>query len=290
MRRGGSRVHIASATGVQFRGDTLILLVLFSVGVCLLPVFAVAGEAEPTKAGPAAKAGGAPEEISPWFFLLGFSNAHPAIQSEQLIDRYFDPIISSLAPTYDEITTVGDLRDDFLLWVPYVGVGRILSDKWAAFAQVGYAAGKVRTEADDRSLLLLPMHTDFEIKRAALYGGVGLDYFPFGMPELKEYHGVMERLRAARPNIGTRLTWTNATYEAKVKVGFKPFDNFLNYKEDDEWILPSASANIGVDVPLNKRSQVSINASYNRFNDERDDFEGPSYTIIWKRYFKAKRK
>ena len=232
----------------------------------------------------------APKEFSPWFLVLGFSNAHPRIQSEQLIDRYFDPIISSLAPTYDEITTVGDLRDDFLLWVPYLGVGRILSDKWAAFAQVGYAAGKVRTEADDRSLLFLPMHTDFEIKRAALYGGVGLDYFPFGMPELREYHGVMERLRAAKPNIGTRLTWTNATYEAKVKVGFKPFDNILNYKEDDEWLLPSASANIGVDVPLSKRSQVSFNASYNRFNEERQDFEGPSYTIIWKRFFKAKGK
>ncbi|MCC6490561.1 MAG: hypothetical protein IT364_23955 [Candidatus Hydrogenedentes bacterium] len=263
---------------------------LLAAVVTLSPVFAGPIEEDPPKAGHVMQEDGEPEEVSPWFFLLGFSNAHPAMQSEQLIDRYFDPIISSLAPTYDEVTTVGDLRDGFLLWVPYVGVGRILSGKWSAFAQVGYAGGKVRTEADDRSLLLLPMHTDFEIKRAAYYGGVGLDYFPFGMPELKEYHGVMERLRAAKPNIGTRFTWTNATYEAKVKVGFKPFDNFLNYKEDDEWLLPSASANIGVDVPLNKRSQISINASYNRFNDERDDFEGPSYTIIWKRYFKAKRK
>lgn len=266
----------------------LYLVLLLAAGSYSLPTCAADEQGATLPAGPAAT--DAPAQVSPWFFLLGFSNAHPAIQSEQLIDRYFDPIISSLAPTYDEITTVGDLRDDFLLWVPYVGVGRILSDKWAAFAQVGYAAGKVRTEADDRSLLVLPMHTDFEIKRAALYGGVGLDYFPFGMPELKEYRGVMERLRAAKPNIGTHLTWTNATYEAKVKVGFKPFDNFLNYKEDDEWLLPSASANIGVDVPMNKRSQISINASYNRFNDKRDDFEGPSYTIIWKRYFKAKRK
>lgn len=290
MRRRWVRRCAAGAKTVRFRNTKSMLVVLLTAGVWLTSASAAAGQNTPARDVSAPDSSSTSEQMSPWFFLLGFSNAHPAIQSEQLIDRYFDPIISSLAPTYDEVTTVGDLRDDFLLWVPYVGVGRILSEKWSAFAQVGYAGGKVRTEADDRSLLFLPMHTDFEIKRAALYGGVGLDYFPFGMPELREYHGVTERLRAAKPNIGTRLTWTNATYEAKVKVGFKPFDNFLNYKEDDEWLLPSVSANIGVDVPLNKRSQISLNASYNRFDDERDDFEGPSYTIIWKRYFKAKSK
>jgi len=224
-------------------------------------------------------------ENSPWFFLLGFTNAHPKIQSEQLIDRYFNSTMSFLSPTYDDVLTVGDLRDSGLLWVPYIGVGRVMSPRWAVFAQVGYAAGKVRTKADDPSILVLPLHTDFEIKRGALYGGIGADYFPFGMPELKEYDGIMDRLRGSKLNIGPRLTWTNATYKAKVKVGFKPFDNLVDYTESDEWMLPSASANIGVDVPITKRSQLSFNASYNRFFDERDDFEGPSYTIIWKRHF-----
>jgi hypothetical protein len=224
-------------------------------------------------------------ENSPWFFLLGFTNAHPKIQSEQLIDRYFNSTMSFLSPTYDDVLTVGDLRDSGLLWVPYIGVGRVMSPRWAVFAQVGYAAGKVRTKADDPSILVLPLHTDFEIKRGALYGGIGADFFPFGMPELKEYDGIMDRLRGSKLNIGPRLTWTNATYKAKVKVGFKPFDNLVDYTESDEWMLPSASANIGVDVPITKRSQLSFNASYNRFFDERDDFEGPSYTIIWKRHF-----
>lgn len=227
-------------------------------------------------------------ENSRWFFLLGFSNAHPAMESEQLIDRYFNSTMSCLSPTYDDVYTVGDLRDQFLLWVPYIGVGRVLSDKWAAFAQIGYAAGKVRTKADDPSILILPLHTDFEIKRGATYAGVGVDYFPFGMPELREYHGIGQRLRAAKPNLGARLTWTDATYRAKVKVGFKPFDNLIDYEESDEWLLPSFSPNVGIDVPLSKRSQLSFNASYNYFKDEREDFEGPSYTIIWKRFFRKK--
>lgn len=224
-------------------------------------------------------------ENSPWFFLLGFSNAHPGIESEQLIDRYFNSTMGFLSPTYDDVMTVGDLRDSGLLWVPYIGVGRVMSPKWAVFAQAGYAAGKVRTKADDPSILILPLHTDFEIKRGALYGGIGADYFPFGMPALREYDGVMDRLRGTKLNVGPRVTWTNATYKAKVKVGFKPFDNLVDYTESDEWLLPSVSANIGADVPISKRSQLSFNASYNRFFDERDDFEGPSFTIIWKRFF-----
>lgn len=224
-------------------------------------------------------------ENSPWFFLLGFSNAHPRIESEQLIDRYFNSTMGFLSPTYDDVMTVGDLRDSGLLWVPYIGVGRVMSPKWAVFAQAGYAAGKVRTKADDPSILILPLHTDFEIKRGALYGGIGADYFPFGMPELREYDGFMDRLRGTKLNVGPRITWTNATYKAKVKVGFKPFDNLVDYTESDEWLLPSVSANIGADVPISKRSQLSFNASYNRFFDERDDFEGPSFTVIWKRFF-----
>lgn len=220
-----------------------------------------------------------------WFFLLGFSNAHPAIESEQLIDRYFNSTMGFLSPAYDDVMTVGDLRDRYMLWVPYIGVGRVMSPRWAVFAQAGYAAGKVRTKADDPSILVLPLHTDFEIKRGALYGGVGADFFPFGMPELREYEGIMDRLRGTKLNVGPRVTWTNATYRAKAKVGFKPFDNLVNYTESDEWLLPSVSANIGADVPITRRSQLSFNASYNRFFDEREDFEGPSFTIIWKRFF-----
>ncbi len=259
--------------GIRFTTHSMVMLCVVVTAGIFVP--ASAAEEPP-----------APEsQNSPWFLLVGFSNAHPRIESEQLIDRYFNSTMSFLAPSYDDVLTVGDLRDRGILWVPYIGIGRVMSKRWAIFAQAGYAAGKVRTKADDPSILVLPLHTDFEIQRGATYGGVGADFFPFGMPELKEYHGFRERLRGAKLNLGSRLTWTHATYEAKVKVGFKPFDNLVDYKESDNWLLPSVSPNIGVDVPLGRRSQISFNASYNRFFDERDDFEGPSYTIIWKRQF-----
>lgn len=221
-----------------------------------------------------------------WFLLFAGVNAHPKLESEKLLDDLFDPAMRLLAPTFDDVRTIGDLRDDFILWPPHVGVGRILSDRWAVFVQAGYTAGKVRTKDNDTSILLLPLHTDVEIKRGALYAGVGADYFPFGMVELRKYDGVMERLRAARPALGARLTWTRATYRAKVKVGFGPFPNLINLELSDKWLLPSVNTNLGLDVPLNKRSALTFNAGYNFFFDQESDFEGPAFTVGWKRFFR----
>ncbi len=228
-------------------------------------------------------------ETSPWYFFLGFSNAYPKMESERIVRKYYDGTMRHLSPTYDDVLTVGDLRDIGLLWVPYAGVGRTFGDKWAVFAQIGYSAGKVRTKADDPSYLILPLHTDFEIARGAFYAGLGADYYPWGMPELKEYHGLRERLRAAKPNIGARVTYVNATYKAKGKVGWKPFDNLVDYTQSDEWLIPSASPSIGVDVPLGPKSQLSFGASYSWFKEQKDDFEGPAFTIIWKRFFSTKK-
>jgi hypothetical protein len=173
-----------------------------------------------------------------------------------------------------------------MLWAPYVGVGYVASPHWCLFGQVGYTSGKVRTKADDPSWLLLPLHTDFEIDRGALYGGVGADFFPLGMPELGGYRGFRDRLRAAKPSVGARVTVTNATYNAKTKIGFKPFDNIVDYEQSDSWLITSFSPNVGVDVPLGQRSQLSFNASMNWFTDENRDFDGPAFTIIYKRFFR----
>ncbi|MBX7256097.1 MAG: hypothetical protein K1Y02_07020 [Candidatus Hydrogenedentes bacterium] len=229
-------------------------------------------------------------QLSPWYFFLGLSNAYPKMGSESLVRNYYDGLMHKFSPTFDDVLTVGDIRDMGLLWVPYVGVGRTFGDKWSVFGQLGYSAGKVRTKADDKSYLILPMHTDFEIKRGAFYVGLGADYFPWGMPELKEYHGIMERLRAARPNIGGRATYVSATYRAKAKVGWKPFDNLVDMTISDEWVIPSVAPSIGLDVPLGPKSQLSFGASYSWFKEQEDDFNGPAFTIIWKRHFSAKKK
>jgi len=228
-----------------------------------------------------------PEESSrKWFFLLGGANAHPRLESEDLIRDYFDPIMNHLAPGHGDALTVGDLRDRYLLWTPFLAIGRNLNDRWSVFVQGGFATGKVRTKETTPSVLLLPLHTDFEIKRGALYTGIGVDFFPWEMPKLDDYDSLSDRFKAARPYIGGRATYTYATYEAKVRVGFKPFPNLVSLNLEDAWGIPSYSAVVGVDVPLTKKSALSANAAYNWFTDEERDFNGPAFTVVWKRFFR----
>jgi hypothetical protein len=221
-----------------------------------------------------------------WFLMFAMVNSYPLLESEDFVYDLFNPAMRFLAPGFDNVDTVGTLRDDHILWVPYLGIGRKMSKRWTLFFQGGYAAGKVRTKADDISLLLLPLHTDFEIQRGSLYFGPGVDFFPWGLPEQRDYDGVMDRLRNTRLCVGTRVMWTYATYRAKVKAGLKPFPNILNLELDDSWFIPSVNINVGADIPLNKQSSFFVNAGYNYFDTQDFDFEGPSYTVGLKWFFR----
>lgn len=220
-----------------------------------------------------------------WFLILAWVNVHPKLETERLIDRYFDPAMKFLAPGYDDVLKISDLRDMCLLWPPHFGIGYVLSPKWVIFLQGGYSVGKVRTKADDRSVLLLPLHTDLEIQRGAAYFGLGLDFYPFGQPETKKREGWRERLRAARPSLGARYTYTYATYDAKVKVGFKPLPN-IGIKLSDSWFIPSVNLNLGVDIPIDDKNQLFCNAGYAFFSDQDQDFNGAAFTIGWKHFFR----
>jgi len=233
---------------------------------------------------------GAEEGLSPadrkWFLIVGFVNAYPKLESEDLINDLFEPFVRTLAPGFGDVATVGDLRNKNLLWVPYFGVGRVLSDRWAVSFHVSYSAGKVRTNVNARSRFILPLAVDFEIQRGAANFGLGLDYFPFRMPERKRYRGILEHLRAARPRLGASYSWTYATFNSKTKLGFKPLPNFLNIELSDSWFLPSLNLNAGLDIPVGPRSQLSIGGGYTFFWKQEFDFEGASYTLAWKYFFR----
>ncbi|MBI2423655.1 MAG: hypothetical protein HYV27_12570 [Candidatus Hydrogenedentes bacterium] len=225
-------------------------------------------------------------EDSRWFILLAGVNVYPKLESERLIREYFDPAMKLLSPGYDRVTIISDLRDRHLLWPPHFGVGYTLGKHFSAFVQGGYSAGKVRTEQNDPSIILLPLHTDFEIKRGAGFVGLGLDYFPLGMPRKQHYEGWLERLQAARPSLGVRATWTHAFFTAKVKVGFQPVIPLVSLRLKDSWDLWSVNFNGGLDVPLTQRSVFTMNGGYNFFEGETGDFNSASFTFGWKYYFR----
>jgi hypothetical protein len=219
-----------------------------------------------------------------WHVFAAVVNTYPRLESEELIDNLLEPAMKFIAPGFDGFFTVGDLRDQGLLLPPHVGIGYKLSEHLGVFVQGGYSAGKVRTNEADRSIFLLPFHTDLEIKRGAAYLGIGLDYFPWKHPQSKAYAHWGERLKAARPFFGLRYTWTYATYEAKVRLQLRPFPS-IGIRLEDAWLVPSINLNVGLEVPVNERSALFVNGGYAFFDKQRHDFQGPVFTVGWKHFF-----
>lgn len=274
---------------------------LFWVGVVLGCACAAAAEAEPgdsgippasTATGPVERAAskldprlGVPEPSARrWFFLAIMTNAYPRMETEGLID-YFDKGMRLVAPGFDDVKTVSDLRDNHMIWSPHFGIGLALNDHWTLFVEGGYAGGKVRTEANDLSIFLVPWHTDFEITRTATYASVGVDWSPWGQPQRRELNGLRERIGAARPFAGARAIFTYATYRAKVKFGFKPGKG-IAVKIRDAWFIPGLNVVGGLDVPVSSESVLTVAAGYTFFSKRAHDFNSLDVTVAWKYYFR----
>jgi len=221
-----------------------------------------------------------------WYLHTGFINAYPKLESERLIRDLFNPAMRLLAPSFDNVTTVGTLRDRGLLFQPQIGLGYVLSDKWTWTFQTGWIEGKVRTQAKNRSIFLgLPLDTDFEIKRSAAFLGTGVDYYPFGMPLQQDYGGWGERFRASKPYLGASVTATYATYRARVKLAFPPISN-IGIVLTDQWLVYNLNVHGGWELPYNARNSLLVNVGVNRFDRQRHDFEGLAISVEWKHLFR----
>lgn len=220
-----------------------------------------------------------------WYVFVGAVNAYPQMKSEKYIRNIYDPVMKAIAPGHTDANTVGDLRDDHILLPPQMGFGVQLSKRFTLSIQGGYAAGLVRTQQDNPSIFLgLPWHEDFHIRRGAGYLGAGIDFYPLGTCEQRKYKGFIDRVKGIRPFAGTSVTVTRATYNARVQLGIKGLPN-IGIKLDDKWVLPSLNIHHGFDFPVNDRSAVSVNAGYNHFWEEEDDFEGWAVSMSYKFLF-----
>jgi len=225
------------------------------------------------------------EEPPRWYLHTGFVNAYPKLESERLIKQLFNPAMRFLAPSFGDVTTVGTLRDRGLLFQPQIGLGYVLSDHLTWSFQTGWVQGKVRTKGRDSSIFLgLPLLTDFEIKRSAAFLGTGFDVYPLGMPDTTSLDTWMQRFKASRPYVGASVTATYATFRAKVRVAVAPLPN-LGIDLSDQWLVFSLNLHGGWELPITERDGLLINVGYNRFNRQRQDFEGFAVSMEWKRAF-----
>lgn len=221
-----------------------------------------------------------------WFVLFGAVNVYPKLEREKLIKKILDPVVDALAPGYAGTHTFTDMRDDGLMWPPQLSVGRVLSDYFALSVHGGYTPGTVRTNKSNPSIFSgIPLHTEVKIKRWASFVGVDLDYYPFRMAELKKYANWWERLRAARPTLGARVTYTWAGFDARINFGFGFAEKIMGIRLHEEWELPSLTLVAGVDIPINHRNTFILNGGYTFFKEQRQDFNGPVFTLGWRYMF-----
>lgn len=266
---------------ILFRTSRIIYLAVF-----LTVVFAPAARCATDPEAVRAEGSESARNDRPWFVFLQLVNPYPHMKSEEPIHSLYNPAMRLLAPGFNDVRTVGDLRDEHKLWVPQFGAGKVLSDHWVVYFQGGWTKGKIRTKATDRSIFLLPMRTDFLIERGATSTTFGANYYPFGVVELRHYESLRDRLHAVKPMVGTDMTWTYATFRAQIKLGFSPFRDVLNLELSDAWYVPSIGAHAGLEIPMNEKNSIVFGGGYSFFLKQEEDFQGASFTINWNRYFR----
>ncbi|MCX8063939.1 MAG: hypothetical protein N3G21_02055 [Candidatus Hydrogenedentes bacterium] len=227
-------------------------------------------------------------EISNWFWFISAVNPYPKMESEKPIRKYFDPIMGFLSPDHEPVKTVGDYRDKHLIWAPHIGIGYKINEKFTVTVQGGGEGGKIRTKQTHPSILLFPLHTDFEIKRTAFYLGGGVHYSPFGSPVHKEFNNFWERIRSSRPYLSLSITHTYATYDARVKVKFEPVFPIVDLELSDKWPTLSVDMNLGLEIPLKKMDEFVVSVGYSKFLHLEEDFDSFTITLEYKRFFKKK--
>ena len=268
--------HAAMSVRFMFRSLVLAMLVM---PFCF-------ADAKP--AAPAAKDGAANAEAGErlWYFFTGNSNNHPRLhKAQQQIDEQINQPFRLIAPCFDDVKTFADQAQDFMIWTPYIGVGRKLSTHFDLFAQAGYSAGSVRTKANDTSLLLLPFHTDVQEKRSSFFAGLGLAWFPWGFVELQKYDSIGSRLANTRPYLVNTYSWNRLTFEGNVKSGLWPLPSLIHVNQKEHWSLFSTGIGAGADIPLSASSALSMNLQYTFFLSEGEDFSGPGFNMHWKKFF-----
>jgi hypothetical protein len=240
----------------------------------------------------------APEDdgISKWYVNQGMMNVHPQLKiAEEMIDAEINQVLRSFASGFDDITTFSDQSDDFMIWSPFISVGRVLNKRWDVFLQVGYTKGEVQTTGHDPFTLaplltpLLTLHSDITLERSTFLMGLGVDFYPLGMPELRKFDSWGERFKGVKPYLSPTLNYSYLTYDADVRLTLGPALGApyvrTRIQRDDSWKLWNIGLTAGLDIPVSKRSTLSVNGTVNFFFDQGEDFDGYSFTFFWKRFF-----
>jgi len=221
-----------------------------------------------------------------WHVYVGASNYQPRFEGmDKEVRRQVNGALRHIAPGYDGVETFIDLRDNFVIWIPEIGIGRTLSPRWDLFAHIGYLEGSVVTEEEDTSIVLRLLHSKVKLHAAYYFAGAGLRWYPWSRPELRAYDSLKARLRNIRPYFAASANWVRVKAHADIVFGLKPYDARIKTRHTVSWSPWEARLAAGLQAPLGPRTSLNVESTYHLCSSNGDDLDGFSLGLYWQWHF-----
>lgn len=248
----------------------------------------------PAFASEAPKDAGAQEEnTSPWFWGIGMTNYHcPLKESEGQIKAQINDVLGTLIGGWERPTTFKDWSDEFLIWSPWIFLGRDIGADWAWWIGTGGVWAPISNDIHG-NVLGLPIKADVDFARAEWFISQGVTWFPFGKPDYPDAEGKPdfgEVLGASRPflELGTGFVYLRS--EAKVKVSMPGIGTLLKQEQTYEYHLFQVSPRAGVQIPISKNDRLDIESGYYVMSAHQSEFNAVTLTLRYSHRFGGKDK
>ncbi len=226
------------------------------------------------------------EKKKRWYVRFEGLNIYPELEDEKLLEGPINAAFRVLTPKHEGFETFSQQRDRAGLWAPQIGIGRDLGAHLSLFTAVGYSSDILRTNQCHPTLLLFPMRSSLEMRRGGTYVVLGADYYPFGLPDQRRYHGLVERLREAKPLAGIRVSYNRTVFDANMNLGGPPLNRLLHLRIDKAWGIFNFYPILGAEMPITRDTAISLGATYDYPSQQKRNLRGPGVYIALKCYFR----
>jgi hypothetical protein len=215
-----------------------------------------------------------------WFVFAGLANLHARIwESEKLINNEENGTLGRLIPGWRRPHTFKPWSENFKLWDSHTGVGRDLGPKFSWFVDVGVVAGVVKNDQE-----YWPLDVRSRFMRRVWFLAGGIDYYPFGKPDLLSATGksaLIRSLKATRPYLEAAMGYVHAREAARVKFGLKDSLTFANIDQEFLRDVGYASPRIGAEIPMTAKDSLKLQAGYLFFKPHSNEFDNWSYYLLY---------
>ncbi|MDX9973840.1 MAG: hypothetical protein RBU21_12730 [FCB group bacterium] len=222
-----------------------------------------------------------------WQIFFGAVNLWPKLEeSEGKVDKLMNNGLGRLLPRWEEPRTFKDWRDDVMLWEFQMGVSRDINPNWSWYWAFGGVYGYQPNEKRYHPLGI-PLKIGVEFERKVLFTSTGIDYYPWGKPELPEGagHAVMPRLRAAKPYVELFVTYVDLLGRADVTFHLPGIGKFAHYQDKARYDLIGIGPRIGLDIPLTEKDSLSFAVNPILFTSHQDEFDNISIATFVRHRF-----